>query len=737
MLNLLVVSGVFPWALNLLIGIFVFAKNPRHITNQKFCIFSSSIAFWSVGSFVVQPHVISNLSTAVFAAKICYFAACFLPILFLDFASSLSKVKIKNPIILPSLYLFGVFLAIVLFGSNLFLAGLRELPNLHFRVSKPGPIYYLFFVYFCFCIFWALTILLRGIRAGPAAKSNQLKYVFAAYLVAALSGFEYFLTVFGVVPYPPIDDYILIFSIPILSYAIVRHRLMDVEVIIKKTIVFAGLFGVFMAIVSAVTALTQSYIGLHLKMGPISSSLASVLIAVMFYDPVRKFLTNVTDKYLFQKKEDFKIILNRLSKNIISVLDLHAVGETVLNTLQESLRLETGALIIRDKKSIHYSLLNAFNLDQEGQRFPIDCEFIRYFSDSDKSINLEKPDVTRMLTKGVSKILEELKAVICVPLFAHGELIGLLTMGKKRSDQEFTQEEIDYLPTVASQTAIALRNAQLVDDVVQEREAKIRAEAIAKFVNYSKSIRHEIKNVVSKIYLPAQYLKVLEEFLGKLEKKIEEGFADKKKARIINEMIEEKKEPLVRYSDILALAGDQITLAANTAASAFSDDPKNFSIIYFRILWDAAREEANLEDCDCGANYAEDYSVYGNLYLLQRVFVNLLNNAKDAMKGQKNKRIVVDCSSRTIEGGQEVSWFEFQDNGPGIPPKIADKLFEQDFSTKPKPDDADPQASGYGQGLYVCRTTIEDQHLGKIWVDREAKGGAKFIFWLPKKKSKE
>ena len=718
------------------IGLFVFLRGPDKPLNRIFLFYNACMAWW--GGTNLLMVLAPNAEAGLLADRISLMGIVFLPTAFLHFTLAFIG-RIKKHI---KLIYFSYGMSVLFAIANWTPLMAKSVSRKHFVpfFTDPGNLYPFFLTFFASIMTLSLVFSWNAYREAKtqSKKVTNFYFLLAAFLATAGGSGNFFAPYDIFLPFIiPYGSYGVVIYALITGYLIVKRRFLDIELIIKKTLIFSGIFVMFMAVVSVVTAISQSFVGQYLKMGIMTNGLMCSLFVALLYNPTHKLLINITDQYLFQRRGNFKIILNRLAKNIISILDLHEVGETVLNTLQESLRLETGTLILRDEKNKHYGLLTAFNLNQVGRKFPSDSEFIRYFSGPDKSINLEEPDTAHMLPNEVVKNLETLKAVICVPLFAHGELIGLLTMGKKRSDQEFTQEEIDYLPTVASQTAIALRNAQLVDDVVQEREAKIRAQAIAKFVNYSKSIRHEIKNVVSKIYLPAEYLKVLNEFFDKLIKKIEEGFADKKKAEIVKKMIMEKKEPLIRYRNTLILAGDQITLAANTASSAFSDDPNKFSIIYFRILWDAAKEEANLEDCDCGANYADDYSVFGNLYLLQRVFVNLLNNSKDAMKGQKNMRIVVNCSTQTLKGGQEVSWFEFQDNGPGISPEIADKIFEQDFSTKPKPDDADPQSSGYGQGLYVCKTTIEDQHLGKIWVDREAKGGAKFIFWLPKKKSKE
>ncbi len=101
---------------------------------------------------------------------------------------------------------------------------------------------------------------------------------------------------------------------------------------------------------------------------------------------------------------------------------------------------------------------------------------------------------------------------------------------------------------------------------------------------------------------------------------------------------------------------------------------------------------------------------------LSRLFYNLVNNAVDAMAGAGGKitlRFVAESAHLRIE---------VEDNGKGIAPEIAQKLFEP-FATHGK-------ANGTGLGLSICRKIAED-HGGRIWAEGKRGRGALFCFTLP------
>ena len=102
---------------------------------------------------------------------------------------------------------------------------------------------------------------------------------------------------------------------------------------------------------------------------------------------------------------------------------------------------------------------------------------------------------------------------------------------------------------------------------------------------------------------------------------------------------------------------------------------------------------------------------------LQQVFLNLLNNALDAV-GPRGK---VRIQSRDLDGWLEV---RIADNGPGIPEEIGDRVFDPFFTTK------DP-GQGTGLGLSISHSIMEKLG-GQLTFESRAGEGATFIVQIPK-----
>jgi len=125
---------------------------------------------------------------------------------------------------------------------------------------------------------------------------------------------------------------------------------------------------------------------------------------------------------------------------------------------------------------------------------------------------------------------------------------------------------------------------------------------------------------------------------------------------------------------------------------------------------------------------------------LQQVFLNIINNAEQAMVRahgggtlRVRSRVVqspgrIDCAvqARGEESpgpGPGTLRIEFSDDGPGIPPDIMDRIFDPFFSTK-------PEGQGTGLGLSICYGIVEE-HGGRIWAESQVGEGATFIVELP------
>jgi PAS domain S-box-containing protein len=111
-------------------------------------------------------------------------------------------------------------------------------------------------------------------------------------------------------------------------------------------------------------------------------------------------------------------------------------------------------------------------------------------------------------------------------------------------------------------------------------------------------------------------------------------------------------------------------------------------------------------------------SILGNRIRLEQVFVNLLTNARDALKHADTKEIWIN--SRVRHGAIEVV---FRDTGPGIPPDVLPRIFDPFFTTK-------PSGEGTGLGLSISYGIVKEHH-GDIEVESSPEKGTRFVIQLP------
>ena len=131
------------------------------------------------------------------------------------------------------------------------------------------------------------------------------------------------------------------------------------------------------------------------------------------------------------------------------------------------------------------------------------------------------------------------------------------------------------------------------------------------------------------------------------------------------------------------------------------------------------RSEANRHSISIRIELAEDLpKVMADRVQLQQVFMNIMLNGIDAMKGTAGGG---DLTINSQRGENEQLVVSVSDTGVGLPAEQADQIFNAFFTTKPH---------GTGMGLRISRSIVES-HGGRLWAADNSPRGARFYFTLP------
>lgn len=248
------ISFLFGVVITILIGVFVYLKGREEITNRIWGLLCLSVGWWYFGRYMRSTSV--NETDALFWCRFLYIGAIFIPSLFLHFCLSLLRIKKKKVVITAYILSFIFFISNF---TDLFIKSVTS--KLFGFYPVPGifyPFYLLFFIAYISLGFFELV---RAYRKAIGYRRNQIKYIFLASMVGFLSGLTTFPLVFNI-KIPPVGaPFVSLYAI-IIAYAIVKHRLMDINIVIKKGATYS-LLVLFLLIPSLVlvTLIQKSFFG--------------------------------------------------------------------------------------------------------------------------------------------------------------------------------------------------------------------------------------------------------------------------------------------------------------------------------------------------------------------------------------------------------------------------------------------------------------------------------------------
>ena len=490
-------------------------------------------------------------------------------------------------------------------------------------------------------------------------KKIQFRYLLIGFVTGFTGAVLTMLPWFGFVGQPyPVGNVLIWLYLVISTYAIVRHKLFDIEVIIKKTLVFAGLFVSAYILLISIAFLSQNLFQSFVTVRWLAV-IPSVLIVIFALKPLEKMLVNITDKFLFQKKYDYKDLLKVFTEEVLTVLDLNKLVRLTVNKLVDIVRVESCAVLLRDNQTDKYYVAASHNI-QGLTMLPVFAEEVK----------------------------QSLGAEIVIPIALNDKQIGILSLGKKKSDKAYTADDMDILLPLSRTLAIAISNAEMFEELGKAQAEAAQKEKMAVIGTLAAGMAHEIRNPITTIKIFTEFLK---------ERKDDPRFI-------------EKFEHLVPKE--VAKINDMITHLLE-----FSK-PADYKVVEDVNIKESLKEvleilgaEMVLNDIVLEEHVDNLAPVRGNKKYVQEALFNLIQNAIHAIERRGRIAISAEDAGRYVD-------VKIFDTGCGIAPENIAHIFKPFFTTK-------MNAKGVGLGLYVIKQLMLRMS-GDIAVESVAGRGTTF-----------
>lgn len=715
-------------------------QNGRRRVNQAFIFYLAAMTFWQLAAVMVTFTINSasallwyRLMTAGMGGQFIFY--CLFVLVFVE-------SKGRRPMFVAGWILF--FALLLSYRTDLIIMDVVLSPTTGIYVPTFGKLVPFLGLITFFYLAYGVFNLIRAYRQSKSlTQRNRLRYLLIGAGVIGVGAFS------NLYPHAqpfPIDVTANVINALIIAIAIGRHRLLDMSIVLRKgmlytipTVAIATCYFLFISLATSIfhaSGDTQIFISLILA-----------VLAALIAQPLLIQAQNWVDRLFFREKYDSTQMLQRLSQTAASMLKVDSLTNMILEEVTSTIHIGKAAFFLKRDKSGDFRIAAQHGLEKKGEYlFRKDHPVIEWLQKNNKALThseIEMQPLFKALWEREKDQLEQLDAELFIPVVAKQELVGIFTLGPKLSEEQYSQDDVRTITTLANQTAVAIENARLFwqlestlealrkthDELelrVQDRTAdlakvnealkaenleRLRVEEAIK--RYANELERSNKELQQFAYVAShdlqEPLRMVSSFLTLLERRY-------------GPQLDEDAKDFIHYSvdgaiRMQALINDLLEY------SRVGTRGKSFTEIDLNEVMSQAKSNLKIAIKENKANIICDRLplVYGDDTQLTQVFQNLIGNAIK-FHGENTPDIYI--SSERNNGAYKIT---VKDNGIGIDPQYKERIFlifQRLHNREEYP--------GTGIGLAICKRIIE-RHGGAIWVESKIGEGSAFHFSLPVK----
>ena len=277
------------------LGLFVFFKNPNSRTSRSFFYFTLSIGLWALSYFFWL--LVDNL--ALFYIRLAMTGVIIMPFTFIYFTSCLLNqgkrfINFAN-------YLLVLFFLSFSF-SPIYIKTIGQ--QLFFDVwPVPGRLFHIVLIHFFIMIIYGHILLYKAIKSSHGTRRNQLRYVFLGTLIGFMGGCSNYFLWYSI-PVPPYLNILVSAYILCVTYAIMKHQLMDIKIAIRKTLIYSSLISImtitYFIIVYLLHRAFSAMVGYH----SVASAVTIIVLFSIIFIPLKNKIQHTIDRRFFKGSID-------------------------------------------------------------------------------------------------------------------------------------------------------------------------------------------------------------------------------------------------------------------------------------------------------------------------------------------------------------------------------------------------------------------------------------------------
>jgi two-component system, NtrC family, sensor kinase len=310
-------------------------------------------------------------------------------------------------------------------------------------------------------------------RATTPILRQQLKWVTRGTLLAIAP-----FTLFYVVPYlsgavPNAMMRVSVLSLVFLpltfGYAIFRYRLMDVDLIFKRGVVYTLAAASIAAVYFAVIAGVAEVVHLRIPSSGRAGLILAVAVTAVLFDPVRKWIQDRIDQFFYRTRYDYRKTLVAFGRELSSETDLNTMLSSVVDRLSRTLLVDRIAIFLAAGDAVppRFILAKSFGIAQTAG---LDFSFLSTPRPEMEAGHLffDNTHLVPRETASAQEAIAKLDLNYYIPCRAQQHAIAFLGLGKTVEGDFLSSEDVELLETLAGYIGIAIQNARLYASLEQK-----------------------------------------------------------------------------------------------------------------------------------------------------------------------------------------------------------------------------------------------------------------------------